>query len=346
MRSNRRQMRNTQAQAQQIATLGTLRLTRQTHQLIAQALVLAHNQRELRTENTLRSLKMLRSLHQRTGGKTQAERGLHQQERRGHIVEETLKIIGQNILGRHKNILKNDRARLGSVERQQVTVIYNLQPRSILANRHNIPVRMPLLRILHSYRQHNHTARVQVRSPRHRAVELHTALYQSAQNLDRRKPRSLLIRRRHRACTARRGLSQTLGQLTVHRIKERNRRTMRPQREPGCRILRSKVKSNRNLRKQGPGAPQSQQTILRNLAQILKRGTLTGIDGICVFGGKRKHALALRIILKRFKSEFRHGRELLYAMCRCAYACSLKRRSMGVLTALRARSTASSSGAS
>ena len=289
---------------------------------------------------------MLRSLHQRTGGKTQAERGLHQQERCGHIAKETLKIIGQNILGRHKNILKNDRARLGSVERQQVTVIYNLQPRNILANRHNIPVRMPLLRILHSYRQHNHTARVQVRSPRHRAVELHTALYQSAQNLDRRKPRSLLIRRRHRACTARRGLSQTLGQLTVHRIKERNRRTMSPQREPGCRILRSKVKSNRNLRKQRPGAPQSQQTILRNLAQILKRGTLTGIDGICVFGGKCKHSLALRIILNGFKSEFRHGRELLYAMCRCAYACSLKRRSIGVLTALRARSTASSSGAS
>ena len=198
-------------------------------------------------------------------------------------------------------------------------MIHNLQPRNILANRHNIPVRMPLLRILHSYRQHNHAARVQVRSPRHRAVKLHTTLYQGAQHLDRANTCRLFIGGGHRGRTARCGLSQTLGQLTVHRIKERNRRTMRPQREPGCRILRSKVKSNRNLRKQRPGAPQSQQTILRNLAQILKRGTLTGIDGICVFGGKRKHALALRIILKRFKSEFRHGRapRCNVQMCLC-----------------------------
>ena len=193
-------------------------------------------------------------------------------------------------------------------------MIRNLQPRSILANRHNIPVRMPLLRILHRHRQHNHTIRVQVRSPRHRTVKLHATLYQGAQHLDRADTCGLFIGRCHRGGAACGGLSQTLGQLTVHRIKKRNRGTMRPQREPGRGILRGKIIRHRSLRYERAGAPQSQQAILRDLAQILKWGTLTGIDGICVFGGKGKHALTFGIAVERLNRHIRHSR-LLARLC-------------------------------
>ena len=61
-------------------------------------------------------------------------------------------------------------------------------------------------------------------------------------------------------------------------------------------------------------APQSQQTILRDLAQILKWGTLTGIDGISVFGGKGKHTLTFGIAVERLNRHIRHSR-LLARLC-------------------------------
>ena len=68
-----------------------------------------------------------------------------------------------------------------------------------------------------------------------------------------------------------------------------------------------------------------------------QRGTLTGIDGICVFGGKRKHALALRIILKRFKSESDMVESSLMQCADVLMRVAEGDGRIGVLTALRAR---------
>ena len=101
--SNGRKVRHAQTQAQQVTTLSTRRLRSQANQFLTQALVLRQNQRELRAEHALRDVQVLSSLLQCTSSKTQAERRLNQQERRGHIVQERLNVVAENVLARNEN---------------------------------------------------------------------------------------------------------------------------------------------------------------------------------------------------------------------------------------------------
>ena len=126
-------------------------------------------------------------------------------------MQESLEVIAQDVLARHENTLELQGARLGAVECQQVMVVVNLQARHILANRHDVAVRVTLGSILHSHRQNNHAARVQVRRPGDRTVELQAALNEGALHLDRLQTRCLLVRRRHRGGAADGRLSQTFG---------------------------------------------------------------------------------------------------------------------------------------
>ena len=301
-------MRHTQTQAQQVTTLSTLRLRSQANQFLTQALVLRQNQRELRAEHALRDVQVLSSLLQCTSGKTQAERRLNQQERRGHIVQESLNIVAQNVLARNENVLKLQGAGLGAVQRQQVAVVVNTQALDVLANGHDVAVRVALRCVLHSHGKNNHAARVQVRCPRHGTVELQTALNEGALHLDRCQTRSLLVCRRHGGGAADGRIRQTGGQVATHSVKERNGRAVSPQGERRGGVLGGKVESHRNLGYQGTAvAAQGNQAVLSDFTQVFEGGTLAAVNSICVGSGECEHLLALGVIVEGFESELGHG---------------------------------------
>ena len=204
---------------------------------------------------------------------------------------------------------------------------------------------MTLGSVLQGHRQNNYAARVQVRCPGDRTVELQTALNEGALHLNRLQTRRLLVRRRHRGGAADGRIGQALGQLAAHGVEERDGRTVSPEREGGGGVLGSQVECNSDLGNQGAAvAAQGNQAVLGNLAEGLKGRTLAAVNGLRVGAGEGENLLALRVVVQGFQGEVGH----VVSPKRGArvYACSLNSRSMGVLTALRARTTASSSGAS
>ena len=143
-------------------------------------------------------------------------------------MQERLNVVAENVLARNENVLELQGAGLGAVQRQQVAVVVNAQALNVLADRHNVAVRVALRGVLHSHRKHNHAARVQVRRPRHGTVQLQTALNEGALHLDRRQTRSLLVRRRHGGGAADGRIRQACGQLAAHSVKERDGRAVSP----------------------------------------------------------------------------------------------------------------------
>ena len=64
-------------------------------------------------------------------------------------------------------------------------MVVNAQALNVLADRHDVAVRVTLGGVLNSHRKNDHAARVQVRRPRHRTVQLQTTLHEGTLHLNR-----------------------------------------------------------------------------------------------------------------------------------------------------------------